>query len=62
MRAVRRLFAHEWLARPEVLGLLALMSRQGLDQHGEEIVLIAADTLEEGRLHEGVELIVPMLW
>lgn len=62
MRLVRWLFAQDRLARSELLGLLALMSRQGLDQDGEEIVLIAADTLEEGRLHEGVELSVPMLW
>jgi len=62
MRVVRWLFAHERLARSELLGLFALISRQGLDQDGEEIALIAEDTLEEGRLHEGEELIVPMLW
>jgi len=62
MRVVRWLFAQERLARSELLGLLALMSRQGLDHDGEAIALIAMEMLEEGRLHEGEELIVPMLW
>ena len=62
MRVVRWLFAQDRLARSELLGLLALISRHGLDQNGKEIALIAEDTLEEGRLHEGEELIVPMLW
>ncbi len=62
MRVVRWLFAQGRLARSELLGLLALISRHGLDQDGEEIALMAWDTLEEGRLHEGEELIVPMLW
>ena len=62
MLVVRLLFARNRLARSELLGLLALISRHGLDQNGKEIALIAEDTLEEGRLHEGEELIVPMLW
>lgn len=62
MRVVRWLFAHERLVRSDLLGLLALMSLQGLDLDVEEIALIAADTLEEGRLQEGEGLIVPMLW
>ena len=61
MRVVRWLFAHERLARSELLGLLALMSRQGLDQDDEAIALIAMEMLEEGRLREGEELIVSML-
>ena len=62
MRAVRWLFARDRLARSELPGLLALMSRQGLGHDGEAIAQIAMDALEEGRLDEGEGLIVPMLW
>lgn len=62
MRVVRWLFARNRLARSELPGLLALMSRQGLGHDGEAIALIAMDAVEEGRLDEGEELIVPLLW
>lgn len=61
MRVVRWLFAQDRLARSELLGLLALLSRRGLDHDGEAIALIAMEMLEEGRLDEGLDLIEPML-
>lgn len=62
MRLVRWLFAQDRLARSELLGLLALLSRQGLEREGDAIALIAMEALEEGRPDEGLQLIVPMLW
>jgi len=61
MRAVRWLFVQDRLARSELLGLLALLSRQGLDHEGDAMALIAMEMLDEGRLDEGLDLIEPML-
>jgi hypothetical protein len=57
------LYKHEVIDQSSILELVGLEggSTSLLDEAGKEIVLIARDMYEEGRLAEGVDTILPML-
>ncbi|AWH52732.1 hypothetical protein C1924_05865 [Stenotrophomonas sp. ESTM1D_MKCIP4_1] len=61
MRLVHWLYAQDRLPRSELLGLLALLSYQHLDQECQAIALLAMEMLDEGRPDEGLDLIELML-
>ena len=61
MRAVRWLFVQDRLARSDLLGLLALLSRLGLDHESDAVAFVAMEMLDEGWLDEGLDLIELML-